>query len=92
MPKKIFIGSLSARATTASLEELFAPFGRVVSAELLSEAPEPTAGAEARVLGPLPGGAVTFADDAAGERAIRAMNGAVVDNASVTVIPWPTDE
>ena len=87
MPKRIFIGGLSATATTASLEALFSPFGDVVSAELVSEEPESTAGSEVRGYGQLPGGTVTFADEAAGERAIAEMNGTEVDGTPLTVVP-----
>ena len=89
MPKKIFIGGLSATATEASLQEMFAPFGSVLSVELLSEPPAPTAGSEVQGYGQMPGGTVTFADEAAGERAIEELNGAAVDGGTLTVAPWP---
>jgi RNA recognition motif-containing protein len=89
MPKKIFIGGLSATATEASLQQLFAPFGEVVSVELLAEPPDATAGSEVQGYGQMPGGTVTFADEAAGERAIAEMNGAALEGGTVTVVPWP---
>lgn len=92
MPRKIFIGGLSATTKVTSLEQIFAPFGTVVTAELVAEKPESTAGSEVQGFGLRPGGTVTFIADAAGDQAIAEMNGALVDGATVTVVAWPADE
>lgn len=89
MPKKIFIGGLSVTAAAdASLQQMLSPFGTVLSVELLDDDQAATAGTEVRAFGQTQGVAVTFVDDAAGDRAIQDLNGAVVDGASLTVAPY----
>lgn len=88
MPKKIFIGGLSATATESSLERMFAQFGPVLTVQILTE-PSTSAGPEVQTFGQNGGAVVTFADDAAGDQAIEEMNGVELDGRTLTVRAVP---
>lgn len=74
MPKKIFVGSLSATTTPATVNATFAPFGRIVASKVLSDANGATIGAE-----------IEYATDEAGTDAIAAKNNSVLDGSRITV-------
>lgn len=73
---KLFIGSLPWAIDDAALGELFAEFGEVVSARVVTE----------RETGRSRGfGFVEYADEAAAKAALDAMNGADVQGRSISV-------
>jgi len=84
MPKRIFIGSLGATATEASLRQMFSPFGTVLAVEFVADEP-PKAESEVRAFGQPQAATVTFDDDAAADKAVQELNGAVVDGNTVNV-------
>lgn len=86
MPYKIRIGGLSA-TSTADLESMFSPFGTVLSTEVVEE-PQGDSGSQVQGFQSTYVGIVTFADDAAGERAVQEMHGAVVYGATIAVTPY----
>ena len=90
MPKKIFIGGLSATSGEASLLRLLSPFGTVVSLQTVEDEPAAASGSEVRAFGQTQRVVVTFEDDAAGERAIQELNGALIDGNTVTVVAGST--
>lgn len=75
MPKKIFIGGLSATTNNASLVSNFAPFGTIVTAAINYDGN----GA------PLGTGSVEYTTDQAGTDAIAAKNGSVLDGNRISV-------
>jgi len=76
MSKKLFVGSLAWATTDDTLREAFARFGEVVDAKVITD----------RDTGRSRGfGFVTFADDAAAEEAIEAMNGSTLDGRTLNV-------
>jgi cold-inducible RNA-binding protein len=76
MAKKIYVGNLPWSTTSASLETLFSPHGKVRSAEVISD----------RETGRSRGfGFVEMETDAACEQAIQALNGVEVDGRAITV-------
>lgn len=65
MGKKLYVGNLSYTVTSAGLEEMFAPFGAVRSAEVIQD----------RSTGSSKGfGFVEMSDDNAAREAIRALH------------------
>ena len=88
MPKKIFIGGLSAVPTTA-IEALLAPFGKVVSTEPAStgESNPPEVGGFTAEPGT--GVIVTFEDDDAADRAVNELNGYMLDGNPLVLMPLP---
>ena len=86
MPKKIFIGGLSATTGEASIQRLLAPFGTVLALQVGEDELASTSGSEVRAFGQTQSVVATFEDDAAGERAIEALNGALIDGNTVTVV------
>ena len=93
MPKKIFIGGLSATsAGEAPLRQLLSPFGTLVSLQVVEDEPASAAGSEVSAFGQTQGVVVTFDDDTAGERAIQELNGALIDGNTVTVVADSTPE
>jgi RNA recognition motif-containing protein len=87
MPYKIRIGGLSATVTEPLLESMFSPFGTVLSTELVDE-PQSDADSDVHGFPQTIAGIVTFAEDAAGERAVHEMNGFVIDGKALTVGPY----
>ena len=76
MSKKLYVGNLSFDVTQDRLQEMFAPFGGVQSAQLISD----------RDTGRSKGfGFVEMGTDQEAEAAIAAMNGQMVDGRSLTV-------
>lgn len=66
MSKRLYVGNLSYLATNSTLEEMFAPFGKVESAHVVQD----------RDTGSSRGfGFVEMSDDAAARAAISALNG-----------------
>ena len=76
MGKKLYVGNLSYNVTSASLEELFAPFGEVRSAEVIQD----------RETGRSKGfGFVEMADDNGANEAIRSLHEKEHDGRPLTV-------
>ena len=76
MAKKLFVGNLSWGVDNAKLEEAFASFGAIEEAVVITD----------RATGRSKGfGFVTFADDAAAEKAVAEMNGKELDGRDLTV-------
>lgn len=76
MSKKLFVGNLSWGMTDADLQAAFAEFGEIEEAIIITD----------RMSGRSKGfGFVTFADDAAADAAIAAMDGKEIDGRPVTV-------
>jgi len=76
MSKKLFVGSLAWATTDDGLREAFARFGEVTDAKVITD----------RETGRSRGfGFVTFADDAAADDAIAAMNGSTLDGRTLNV-------
>lgn len=74
--KKLYVGNLSYGTNDATLRELFAPFGTVISASVVTD----------RETGRSRGfGFVEMQDDAAATQAIAQLNGKTVDNRALTV-------
>jgi hypothetical protein len=71
---KLFVGGLAWATDDPSLRAAFEPFGKVVDAVVIKD----------RETGRSRGfGFVTFADDASGNNALQAMNGAILDGRSI---------
>ena len=76
MSKKLYVGNLSFDVTQGQLQEMFAPYGNVQSAQLISE----------RDTGRSKGfGFVEMSTDREAEAAITGMNGQMVDGRALTV-------
>lgn len=75
MPKKIFIGSLSATTTNATVNTTFASFGTIVACTVNRN------GAGAAVSAD-----VEYTTDQAGTDAIAAKNGTVLDGNRISVV------
>ncbi|MBI3469000.1 MAG: RNA-binding protein [Planctomycetes bacterium] len=76
MGKKLYVGNLSYNVTSSSLEELFSPFGAVLSAEVIQD----------RDTGRSKGfGFVEMSDDAAARQAITGLNANEFDGRPLTV-------
>lgn len=76
MGKRLYVGNLSYKVTNAGLEELFAEFGAVKSAEVVQD----------RGTGTSKGfGFVEMADDNAASEAIRGLNDKVVEGRPMVV-------
>lgn len=76
MGKKLYVGNLSYNVTSASLEEMFAEFGEVKSAQVIQD----------RDSGRSKGfGFVEMSDDNAAQAAIDALNGKDNDGRALTV-------
>jgi RNA recognition motif-containing protein len=76
MGKKLYVGNLSYSVNNAGLEELFAPFGRVTSAQVIQD----------RDTGRSKGfGFVEMADDNAAQQAINGLNEKEHDGRNLTV-------
>ncbi|MBI3465735.1 MAG: RNA-binding protein [Planctomycetes bacterium] len=76
MGKKLYVGNLTYNVTSSSLEEMFAQFGTVRSAEVIQD----------RDTGRSKGfGFVEMADDNAAREAIAGMNGKEFDGRALTV-------
>ncbi len=76
MSKKLFVGSLSWETTDSSLRSAFEAHGKVTEAKVITD----------RDTGRSRGfGFVTFANDADGDQAIRAMDGHSIDGRDVRV-------
>ena len=76
MGKKLYVGNLSYKLTNAGLEELFAAFGQVRSAEVIQD----------RATGSSKGfGFVEMADDNAANEAIRGLHDKVIDGRPMVV-------
>lgn len=76
MGKKLYVGNLSYSVTDASLEELFSPFGRVTSAQVIQD----------RDTGRSKGfGFVEMADDNAAQQAINGLHEKEHDGRNLTV-------
>jgi len=74
--KKLFVGSLPWATTDEQLNDLFAPFGQVLSAKVLQD----------RETGRSRGfGFVEMADDAAADEAIAKLNGSDMDGRKIVV-------
>ena len=74
--KKLYVGNLTYNVTSSSLEEMFAPFGSVRSAEVIQD----------RDTGRSKGfGFVEMADDNAAREAIAGLNGKEVEGRALTV-------
>jgi RNA recognition motif-containing protein len=78
MAKKLFVGNLSWNTRDDGLYEAFAPFGAVTEATVIMD------GDTGRSRG---FGFVTFADEAAGDDAMSAMDGTDLDGRSIRVNP-----
>lgn len=74
MPKKIFIGDLSATTTVSTINNAFSPYGTIVSTDLHSD---PTGGPSTCDL--------EYTTDQAGTDAINNMNGTTLDGATIVV-------
>jgi len=73
---KLFIGNLSFRTTQGELRNAFAAHGTVLDTHLMTD----------RATGlPRGFGLVTMSTDAEAEKAITAMNGAIMDGRNLTV-------
>ena len=76
MSKKLYVGNLSFDVTQDQLQDMFAPYGSVQSAQLISD----------RDTGRSKGfGFVEMSSDREAEAAIRGMNGQMVDGRALTV-------
>jgi cold-inducible RNA-binding protein len=76
MPKKIYVGNLSFQMTEQDLNDLFAEFGTIESAQIITD----------RDTGRSKGfGFVQMADDEAAEKAIQRLNGREVKGRALTV-------
>ncbi len=76
MSKKLYVGNLSYSTTSSQLEELFAPFGKVDSANVVED----------RDSGRSKGfGFVEMSNDAEAQAAIQALNGKQVDGRTIKV-------
>lgn len=76
MANKIYVGNLPYTFSSPDLQELFAPFGKVVSAEVMMD----------RETGRSRGfGFVTMTSDDAAQAAIRALNGYSLEGRSLVV-------
>ncbi len=74
--KKLFVGSLPWAIDNQKLEELFSPFGQVLSATVLMD----------RATGRSRGfGFVEMADDAAADEAVNKLNGSDMDGRKIVV-------
>jgi RNA recognition motif-containing protein len=74
--KKLYVGNLSFDVTQAQLQDMFAPYGSVQSAQLISD----------RDTGRSKGfGFVEMSSDREAEAAISGMNGQMVDGRALTV-------
>lgn len=73
---KVFVGNVPFRMTDKELQELCAPFGQITEAAIVRD----------RFSGRSRGfGFVTFADKAAGEQAIAALNGKDIQGRALVV-------
>jgi len=73
---KVYVGNLPWSVDSAKLKELFAPFGDITEATVISD----------KFSGRSKGfGFVTFSDDAASGKAISEMNGKTVDGREIKV-------
>ena len=76
MPKKIYVGNLSFQMTETDLNEMFAEFGAVESAQIITD----------RTTGRSKGfGFVQMTDDEAADKAIERLNGKEVKGRALTV-------
>ncbi|MDB5312767.1 MAG: recognition motif protein [Gemmataceae bacterium] len=76
MSKKLYVGNLSFDVTQGQLQDMFAPYGSVQSAQLISD----------RDTGRSKGfGFVEMSSDREAEAAIAGMNGQMVDGRALTV-------
>lgn len=76
MAAKLYVGNLSYRTEQEALRSLFAPYGEVVSAQVVTD----------RETGRSRGfGFVEFADDEAAEKATRELNGAEFEGRNLKV-------
>ena len=76
MGKKLYVGNLNYATTSSALEEMFAAFGDVQSAQVVTD----------RDTGRSKGfGFVEFGDDQSAEAAIAEMNGKDVEGRALTV-------
>ncbi len=75
MPKRIHIGALTFATNNATLNTAFSPYGTIVSLAV-------NLGPTGQSLGHADG---EYTTEAAGTAAIAAMNGAVIDGATITV-------
>ena len=76
MGTRIYVGGLPYATTDQQLQELFSPYGSVVSAQVISD----------KFTGRSKGfGFVEMTSDAEAENAIRALNGTELDGRTVTV-------
>jgi|SRR3989339_809165 len=82
--KKLYVGNLPWTMTNDSLKELFAQFGEVVEAVVITD----------RMSGRSKGfGFVTFADEAAAEKAVAEMTGKEVETRKIVVnVAKPREE
>lgn len=82
--KKLYVGNLPWSVTNDSLKELFASYGEVVEAVIITD----------RMSGRSKGfGFVTFADEAAAEKAAAEMNGKTVEERQIVVnVARPREE
>lgn len=75
MPKRIFIGSLSATTTSTSLLAGFSPFGTITASTINRDAAGAPVSAD-----------VEYTTDQAGTDAIAAKNGTVLDGSRISVV------
>ena len=76
MAKRLYVGNLKYTVTSAELQELFEQYGTVSSAQVLSD----------RETGRSRGfGFVEMPDDNAAQKAIKELDGAVVEGRSISV-------
>ena len=82
--KKLYVGNLPWSMTNDSLREMFASYGEVVEAVIITD----------RMSGRSKGfGFVTFADEAAAEKAAAEMNGKTVEERQIVVnVARPREE
>lgn len=82
--KKLYVGNLPWSVTNDSLKELFASYGEVVEAVVITD----------RMSGRSKGfGFVTFADESAAEKATTEMNGKTVEERQIVVnVARPREE
>ncbi|MBI5127475.1 RNA-binding protein [Candidatus Roizmanbacteria bacterium] len=82
--KKLYVGNLPWSMTNDSLKEMFASYGEVVEAVIITD----------RMSGRSKGfGFVTFADEAAAEKAAAEMNGKTVEERQIVVnVARPREE
>jgi len=82
--KKLYVGNLPWSMTNDSLKELFASYGEVVEAVVITD----------RMSGRSKGfGFVTFADEASAEKAAAEMNGKTVEERQIVVnVARPREE